>query len=194
MYIPCAIPALLGVTAALPAFLSEIRQLIDISPVISPKIGIGGDNSCLGLGISVCNPINVDGTQNSYNSAGDDSDTTESTDEDVSQNGGLLGIDLDLSPILDLGGDNSCLGLGISACDPINVDGTQNSHNTAVNGDGNSQAESESGTAHESNALINLSPDISPELDIGGDNSCLGVGVSVCDPINVGGTQGSNNS
>ncbi|KAF3057461.1 hypothetical protein GL218_06237 [Daldinia childiae] len=96
---------------------------------------------------------------------------------------------INLSPNLDLGltanNDNSCLGLGISVCDPITVDSEKNS--TVVHDNGSKAKEEPSTTDNGSgNSLINLSPDVDLGLNLSNENSCLGIGISACDPITVG--------
>ncbi|KAI0011957.1 hypothetical protein F4779DRAFT_571083 [Xylariaceae sp. FL0662B] len=118
----------------------------------------------------------------------------QSSSSSSSAGSGLINISPDISPDLHLSDKNSCLGLGISVCDPINVGGTQNSNN---GGDGSSTTEKAASQPDSSNSgggsLINLSPTISPDLDLDDSDSCLGIGISACDPINVNGTQNSNN-
>lgn len=107
------------------------RGLLNLSPVLDPDVKLGGDNSCTGIGISACNPINVGGEQNNDQSEETDNevndDTNQETDNKAVDNGSdsLINIAPDISPDLSLGGDNGCLGIGISVCDPINVDGSQ---------------------------------------------------------------------
>ncbi|KAI1656972.1 hypothetical protein F4813DRAFT_118301 [Daldinia decipiens] len=98
---------------------------------------------------------------------------------------------INLSPNLDLGlnasNDNSCLGLGISVCDPITVDSEKNS--TVVHDDGSKAKTKEEPSTNDSgsgDSLINLSPDVDLGLDLSNENSCLGIGISACDPITVG--------
>ncbi|KAL7620241.1 hypothetical protein AAE478_009234 [Parahypoxylon ruwenzoriense] len=97
---------------------------------------------------------------------------------------------INLSPDLDLGlnfsNDNSCLGIGISVCDPITVDSTKNSTATDNTPKSKAKKEPNNNSASGDNSLINLSPDISSDLNISNDNSCLGIGISACDPITVG--------
>lgn len=104
---------------------------------------------------------------------------------------GLLNLSPVLDPVLKLGGDHSCTGVGISACDPINVGGEQNNDQSQDNTVGNKEGE---GKVEDdgNDSLINIAPDISPDISIGGDNGCLGIGISVCNPINVDGSQGNS--
>ncbi|KAI1077639.1 hypothetical protein F5B20DRAFT_257572 [Whalleya microplaca] len=242
--------SLAGVAYSLPTFTTEKRSLIDLSPDVDPTIGLDNAHSCLGIGISVCDPINVGGVQNSNN--GDSSypqsnprsypvskpqsypestpvstavpypestpvstavsypestpvsypestpvsypESGEKAEESVkdkdSNGGGLLNLSPDISPDINLNNADSCLGLGISVCDPINVGGTQNSNN---GGSDFSKGKAPSKPSNSgSGDLINLSPTISPALGLDNSNSCLGIGISACDPINVDGTQNSN--
>ncbi|KAI1262840.1 hypothetical protein F5Y18DRAFT_396434 [Xylariaceae sp. FL1019] len=164
-------------------------SLIDLSPVVSPDIDLSSSNDCFGIGISACDPINVDGTQNSNNNNAAKSVKSTSTTDSNSSSDSLINISPDVSPDVDLSSSNDCIGLGISVCDPINVDGTQNSNNN----NGESTSEKATSTS-EGGSLINLSPTVSPDLDLSSSNDCFGIGISACDPINVGGTQGSNNN
>ncbi|KAI0849671.1 hypothetical protein F5Y00DRAFT_235465 [Daldinia vernicosa] len=96
---------------------------------------------------------------------------------------------INLSPNLDLGlgvdNDNSCLGLGISVCDPITVDSKKN--DTVVHDTGSkAKAEPSTNDSGSGDSLINLSPDVDLGLDLSNENSCLGIGISACDPITVG--------
>ncbi|KAK7914388.1 hypothetical protein PG985_012091 [Apiospora marii] len=109
--------------------------------------------------------------------------------------GGLVNLSPNVSPKLGLSNDGSCTGVGVSACDPINVDGTQNSNNQNNNKEKASPTATPQGQSGSGGGgLINVAPVISPEVDVSNDNSCTGIGISVCDPINVGGTQNSHNS
>lgn len=164
------------------------RQLLDLSPVISPIIDLGGDNGCLGIGISVCDPINVDGEQNNSNSQ-DSTPEKEEDEEPEDTTVSLINISPEIIPEISIGGDNDCLGVGISVCNPINVDGEQNNSNSDESPE---EEEEEDEEVDNSVSLIDISPEISPDLSIGGDNGCLGIGISVCDPINVGGSQGNS--
>lgn len=103
------------------------RGLLNLSPVLSPVLNLGGDNQCTGIGISVCDPINVGGEQNNSNGDNTDKDEPQEEEKDDSDGGdSLINIAPVISPDISLGGDNGCLGIGISVCDPINVDGSQN--------------------------------------------------------------------
>ncbi|KAK7985288.1 hypothetical protein PG996_005470 [Apiospora saccharicola] len=118
--------------------------------------------------------------------------------QDVGQlggGGGLINLSPDVSPKVGASNDGSCTGVGVSACDPINVDGTQNSNNQNNNNQEKAPAATPaSSSGSQSGGLINVAPIISPDVDVSNDNSCTGIGISVCDPINVGGTQNSHNS
>ncbi|KAK8043681.1 hypothetical protein PG993_006111 [Apiospora rasikravindrae] len=107
--------------------------LINVSPNVSPKIGLSNDGSCTGVGVSACDPINVGGTQNSNNDSKQKAPNTTPAPSGQSgsgSGGGLINLSPVISPDVDVSNDNSCTGIGISVCDPINVDGTQNSHNS----------------------------------------------------------------
>ncbi|KAK8075124.1 hypothetical protein PG997_009787 [Apiospora hydei] len=117
--------------------------------------------------------------------------------KDVGQlggDGGLINVSPNVSPKVGLSNDGSCTGIGVSACDPINVGGTQNSNNNNSKEKTPNNTPTPSSQSGSGGGLINLSPVISPDLDVSNDNSCTGVGISVCDPINVKGTQNSHNS
>ncbi|KAK7962605.1 uncharacterized protein PG986_003430 [Apiospora aurea] len=116
--------------------------------------------------------------------------------EQLGGDGGLINVSPNVSPKVGLSNDGSCTGLGVSACDPINVGGTQNSNNSNNNSKEKTSntTPTPSGQSGSGGGLINLSPVVSPDLDVSNDNSCLGLGISVCDPINVKGTQNSHNS
>ncbi|KAK8061442.1 hypothetical protein PG994_007808 [Apiospora phragmitis] len=110
--------------------------------------------------------------------------------------GGLVNLSPNVSPKVGLSNDNSCTGIGVSACDPINVKGTQNSNNNNSNNENaptTTPAPSGQGGSG-GGGLVNVAPIVSPDVDVSNDNSCTGIGISVCDPINVGGTQNSHNS
>ncbi|KAI0160794.1 hypothetical protein GGR57DRAFT_456309 [Xylariaceae sp. FL1272] len=177
-----------------------IFGLVDTDLDIDPTIDLSSSNDCVGVGVSVCDPINVNGTQNSNNDnvdtpATSTKETSTSSNEDSSSDA-LIDVSPDVSPDLDLSSSNDCIGVGISVCDPINVDGTQNSNNNN-NDDDESSSETPTSTTEddsEGGSLINLSPTVSPDLDLSSSNDCFGIGISACDPINVGGTQGSNNN
>ncbi|KAK8104169.1 uncharacterized protein PG998_011202 [Apiospora kogelbergensis] len=102
--------------------------LVNVAPNVSPKVGLSNDNSCTGIGVSACDPINVGGTQGSNNNSNNKEKTN--TPAPSGQSGGLINLAPVVSPDVDLSNDNSCTGIGISVCDPINVKGTQNSHNS----------------------------------------------------------------
>lgn len=146
--------ALGSLTLGMPTFSLEAREarprgLINLSPVISPKLNLGQLLGCLGIGVSVCNPINVNGTQNSGTGA-ENSEASSNT----------IGHD-----------DQNC-----PKCTPSSGD----------------QKKPAAGNS-ETSGLINIAPVISPDISLSRQKSCIGVGVSVCDPINVGGVQNSNN-
>ncbi|KAI1414047.1 hypothetical protein F5Y13DRAFT_21342 [Hypoxylon sp. FL1857] len=208
--------SLLGAAHGLPTFLAEIkRALISISPDINLGLNLSNDNSCLGLGVSVCDPITVNSTTNStaVNNNGSKAKPVSTSDASDASNDTSSGDDslIDISPKvgLDLGvsNDNSCLGLGISACDPITV-GSDVTKSSTNNDDSSSEESSvPSSTADNSNSdsssgssngggLLDLSPTVSPDVNLHNDNSCQGIGISACDPITVNSTtsQTSNNS
>ncbi|KAK8122060.1 hypothetical protein PG984_010730 [Apiospora sp. TS-2023a] len=108
--------------------------------------------------------------------------------------GGLINLSPNVSPKVGASNDGSCTGVGVSACDPINVDGTQNSNNQNNNKEKAPAAAAPASSGSQSGGLINVAPTVSPDVDVSNDNSCTGIGISVCDPINVGGTQNSHNS
>lgn len=110
------------------------RSLVDLSPILSPKLKLGGNDQCTGIGISVCDPINVGGEQSKSNTEASHGET--SNERETSQpsdsgdgNASLLNLSPDISPDISLGGDSDCFGVGISACDPINVNGSQQNSN-----------------------------------------------------------------
>ena len=121
----------LVISAPLMPHIVEDRALINISPDLDISITHKNNNECVGLGVSVCDPINVNGTQNAVDSS-DNSSSTSSSEDDSSSSSDSSGGDalIDISPDLDINIDNSankeCFGIGISSCDPINVNGEQN--------------------------------------------------------------------
>ncbi|KAK6949388.1 hypothetical protein Daesc_009463 [Daldinia eschscholtzii] len=222
----------IGVAQGLPTFLAEHKrdQLINLSPSLNLGLNANNDNSCLGLGISVCDPITVDSKKNS--TVVNDNSGSKAKEEPSSKDNGSSGDSLiNVSPDIDLGlnlsNENSCLGIGISACDPITVDSDVT--NTVENVDSKAKDEpssamptptpttapatypvqasptssasssptssptsnSNSGSTSSGNSLINLSPEIKPDLNLSNDNSCQGIGISACDPITVNSTVNS---
>ncbi|OTB19429.1 hypothetical protein K445DRAFT_314313 [Daldinia sp. EC12] len=221
----------IGVAQGLPTFLAEHKrdQLINLSPSLNLGLNANNDNSCLGLGISVCDPITVDSKKNS--TVVNDNNGSKAKEEPSSKDNGSSGNSLiNVSPDIDLGlnlsNENSCLGIGISACDPITVDSDVT--NTVENVDSKAKDEpssaptatptptpttapatypvqasptssasssptsnSNSGSTSSGNSLINLSPEIKPDLNLSNDNSCQGIGISACDPITVNSTVNS---
>ncbi|KAI1137202.1 hypothetical protein F5Y05DRAFT_81429 [Hypoxylon sp. FL0543] len=218
--------SLLGAAHGLPTFLAEVkRALINLSPVIDPTVNLNNDNSCLGLGISVCDPITVNSTTNStaVNNNGSKAAALPTTTSSDSGDDSLIDLSPTIAPVVNLNNDNSCLGLGISACDPITVNSDVTKSSTNNNdsnneddssseesddtssptdeskSDGDCDEESESNSDSDSDSggsLLDLSPDVSPDTNVNNDNSCVGVGISACDPITVNSTttQTSNNS
>lgn len=103
------------------------RGLLTISPTIDPKLDLSGNNNCLGVGVSVCDPINV----NSSHTAGQNDNDNDNANQVQYGNdcrphadgndGSLITISPNLSPEVDASHNNDCVGVGISACDPINV-------------------------------------------------------------------------
>ncbi|KAK6859850.1 hypothetical protein PG995_003486 [Apiospora arundinis] len=81
--------------------------------------------------------------------------------------GGLVNVAPNVSPKVGLSNDNSCTGIGVSACDPINVNGTQGSNNNNSNPGKTTSAPApassgQSGSGSGGGGLINLAPVISP--------------------------------
>ncbi|KAI1762329.1 hypothetical protein GGR53DRAFT_501921 [Hypoxylon sp. FL1150] len=138
----CFILSFLGVALSLPLFRAEHKRdsIISLSPTVDPDLNLSNDNSCLGIGISVCDPITVNSTStetatkskaesdSATSSAPSSSSTADSGDSLINLAGGsgdsLINISPTISPDLSLSNDNSCLGIGISACDPITVGST----------------------------------------------------------------------
>lgn len=135
---------------SLEARATQIRSLINLSPVVAPNLNLSQLLGCLGIGISACNPVHVNGAQNSDNDDGSPKSSSDDTGHD----------------------DENCTG----------------STSPSSEGQGNAPAEN-SGKG----ALINIAPVISPDISLSNPNSCVGVGVSVCNPINVSGDQDSDN-
>ncbi|KAI1650075.1 uncharacterized protein F4817DRAFT_329647 [Daldinia loculata] len=203
----------IGIAHGLPILLAENKrdQLINLSPNLDLGLDANNDNSCLGLGISVCDPITVDSEKNSTVEHDNGSKAKEEPSTKDSDSGdSLINLSPDVDLGLDLSNENSCLGIGISACDPITV----GSDVTKTVKDGGDEAKVEpssaasttpaptaypvqpsptSGTSATSspttkssgNSLLDLSPKIAPDLNLSNDNSCQGIGISVCDPITV---------
>ncbi|KAI1463221.1 uncharacterized protein F4812DRAFT_447529 [Daldinia caldariorum] len=111
---------------------------------------------------------------------------------------------LKLDPTIDLGLDvnnkNSCFGLGISVCDPITVDSQKSSTVVKKNNNNNNNNRRDNRKDNDNNDIdnnnsnkmrgsdteINFNPDIDLDLhdfNLEGDNSCFGIGLSVCDSI-----------
>ncbi|OTA64008.1 hypothetical protein K449DRAFT_380947 [Hypoxylon sp. EC38] len=223
--------SLFGVAHGLPTFLAEAkRALIQIKPVIELGIDLNNDNSCLGVGVSVCDPITVNSTTsstavNNSNSSKaklkakeDSSDTkrTSNTSNDTSSDNSLVDISPELGLDLNLNNNNGCLGIGISACDPITVgsdvtksatNNNNESSSSKKSNESSSTTDNDSSSSNSNNnnnsnsdsdndgSLLNLSPEVSPDVTLNNDNSCQGVGISACDPITVKSntTQTSNN-
>lgn len=210
-----ALALLSGLTSSLPIFSTKtVRSLIDISPNISPDLDLSSDGSCLGVGISACDPITVshasttkkyvNGTQSSQDEEG--SSNSSSTDNSSSNStapatstattaaattatsgaGALININLNISPEVDLGGDNTCTGVGVSVCDPVTVgDGTSDSDEATDSASDDSSNDISTISDSESGRLINININVSPDIDLGGDDVCIGVGISACNPIKV---------
>lgn len=213
--------SLLGVAHGLPTFLAEVkRALIQIKPVINLGLDLNNDNSCLGLGVSVCDPITVNSTtsSNAVNNSSkqkikeDSRDTkstsTNNTSNDSSGDNSLVDISPELGLDLNVNNDNSCLGLGISVCDPITVGSDVTKSSTNNDNESSSEKSNDSSSITDNNSssnsnsdsddggsLLNLSPNVSPDVTLNNDNSCQGIGISACDPITVNSntTQTSNN-
>jgi hypothetical protein len=118
---------LVGAVYTLPTYPLQRRALLTIDPTLSPAIDLSNDNSCLGIGISVCDPITVGDTDSSEDGTSSTTSSTATEEKAVdtgSTSSGSSLIDLSpvISPDIDLSSDDSCTGIGISACDPINVD------------------------------------------------------------------------
>ncbi|KAI1802896.1 hypothetical protein F4811DRAFT_527386 [Daldinia bambusicola] len=230
-----------GVAHSLPTLLAEHKrdQLLNLSPTLDLGLSANNDNSCFGLGISVCDPITVDSKKNST-VVNNGSNGSKAKEEPSSKDNGSGGDSLiNLSPDIDLGlnlsNENSCVGIGISACDPITVDSDVT--NTVENGDSKAKVDPPSSTTTATltptptptkapatypvqaspttssasgasgasssptsspissptssssssggNSLIDLSPEVKPDLNLSNDNSCQGIGISACDPITV---------
>ncbi|KAI0103609.1 hypothetical protein F4814DRAFT_432041 [Daldinia grandis] len=205
-----------GVAHGLPMLLAEHKrdQLINLSPNLDLGLNVNNDNSCLGLGVSVCDPITVDSEKNSTVVHDNGSKAKEEPSTKDSGSGDSL---INLSPDIDLGlglsNENSCLGIGISACDPITVGSdvtntvedsssdeaktepspTASSTTTAypvqpspTSSTSASSSPTSSPTTNDSgNSLLDISPKIAPDLTLSNDNSCQGIGISACDPITV---------
>ncbi|KAI1090213.1 hypothetical protein F5B19DRAFT_332646 [Rostrohypoxylon terebratum] len=214
-----------GVTHSLPAFLAESkRSLINLSPDIDLGLNLENDNSCLGLGISVCDPITVDSKTNqttvhntpspSSSSSSTPSSSKATTDSSDSGDDSLINLSPTISLDIGLTNENSCLGIGISACDPItvgsdvtktvtNTDESSSDDTTETEQSSYPTASSESKAtptatttdndkSSSGDSLLNLSPSISPNINLNNDNSCQGIGISACDPITVNSTTTQN--
>jgi hypothetical protein len=116
---PAIIASLAMIASAFPITTEDIRRgLLNLSPIISPSLS--ASPGCLGIGISVCNPINVKGNQNT----GSGGSPTKQQQPQSSNGDYLVNVAPNVSPNVGIGG--GCTGIGISACDPINVKGNQN--------------------------------------------------------------------
>ncbi|KAI1774588.1 hypothetical protein F4818DRAFT_66449 [Hypoxylon cercidicola] len=200
----------LGVALSLPLFRAEHKRdsIITLSPTVGLDLGLSNENSCLGVGVSVCDPITVNSTTTETatkpqakapDSTQDDS-PAPTGDSIINPSGAsgdtLLNISPTITPDLNLSNDNSCLGIGISACDPITVGSdvtktvTEESDDDAAYDSSPAPSSTPASTAPSStsgagDSLINLSPSVSPDLNLSNDNGCLGLGISACDPITV---------
>lgn len=74
----------------------------------------------------------------------------------------------------------SLLDLGTLINSIIDLGGDQNNYGPQRGGEADSSTDSDG-----SGSLIDLSPTISLGLSLGSNNGCLGLGISVCDPIKV---------
>ncbi|KAI8624125.1 hypothetical protein F5Y19DRAFT_339585 [Xylariaceae sp. FL1651] len=182
---------------------SESGGLLDLSPVITPIVDLSSDNDCTGVGISACDPINVNGTQNSNNSNADARDfvpsSKQATDTSSGNDGSsLINLSPVVAPVVDASSHDDCIALGISVCDPINVNGTQNSNNNNnskdVTNTPSKETTMDTDCDEDDSSLVDIDPTLAPDLDLSSSNDCIGLGISACDPINVGGTQNSNNN
>ncbi|OTB05679.1 hypothetical protein M426DRAFT_319666 [Hypoxylon sp. CI-4A] len=217
----CLILSFIGVSHSLPAFLAEFkRDLITISPDVDLGLNLSNDNSCLGIGVSVCDPITVNSTETNTVTHSTTTSAVAQPTQSASSDNGLLDVSPDLNLDLGLSNENSCLGIGISACDPITVGSdvtktvnegdstaddentttsttasatttpTASSYPTSTTGEKASQTssaavDSSSSSSSKDSGLLDLSPTISPDLNLNNDNSCEGIGISACDPITV---------
>ncbi|KAI1448780.1 hypothetical protein F5Y02DRAFT_374671 [Annulohypoxylon stygium] len=211
-----------GAAHSLPTFLAESkRSLIDLSPDVDLGLNLENDNSCLGIGISVCDPITVDSKTNETTVDNTPSTSTSSssskakTDSSDSGDDSLINLSPTISPDIGLSNENSCLGIGISACDPITVgsdvtktvtksdesssdDTTETEQSSYPTASSESKSTTTTTAATDSDksssggGLLNLSPVISPDIDLNNDNSCQGIGISACDPITVNSTTTQN--
>ena len=100
------------------------RGLLNISPVISPDIDLPENPGCLGIGISVCDPITVDSKQRAEqkDNNGTSEKAAQAPPEGDENSDSLINIAPVIAPQVDGGDNTGCLGIGISACDPISVD------------------------------------------------------------------------
>ncbi|KAI1204811.1 uncharacterized protein F4807DRAFT_445768 [Annulohypoxylon truncatum] len=212
-----------GAAHGLPAFLAESkRSLINISPVIDLGLKLTNANSCLGLGVSVCDPITVNSTTADHASSSGSSPSKTIMELSNSGDDSLINLSPTITPDLDLTNENNCLGIGISACDPITVgsdvsktvtnsddsssdekpDTVQSSYPTATaTSESTPTTASASASASASNSdsssggsLLDLSPNVSPDINLKNENSCQGIGISACDPITVNSTTTQNAS
>ncbi|KAI4861507.1 hypothetical protein F4820DRAFT_433478 [Hypoxylon rubiginosum] len=208
----------LGIALSLPLFRAEHKRdsILTLSPTIDPGLNLSNDNSCLGIGISVCDPITVNSTTTEATTkpkakAASGSSSSSTTQDDATPTSGdtlinttgasgdsLINISPTISPDLSLSNDNGCLGIGISACDPITVgsdvtktvteesdDSTADDSSDAPSSTYPTSAPSATSTSKAGDSLLDLSPNASPDLNLSNDNGCLGIGISVCDPITV---------
>lgn len=104
----------------------------------------------------------------------------------------LLDLSPTISPVLDLSGGDGCFGVGISVCDPITVGGKKAVTNEAVTNTpawSNTTITAPTPTTpvqeDNSDALIVISPDISPDISLDGGDGCKGVGISAVSPLNL---------
>ncbi|KAI2628031.1 hypothetical protein GGS26DRAFT_130608 [Hypomontagnella submonticulosa] len=143
-------------------------SLINISPELGLDLDVSNDNSCLGIGISACDPITVGSeVTNTVNNGGDGSSngvapSKEKADQSSSRPGSYP----------------------TAASYP-----TTSSYPTSTVAPSVPSTPSTPSTPSNTNndgGLLNLSPEISPDIGLSNDNSCQGIGISACDPITVG--------
>ncbi|KAF6818133.1 hypothetical protein CSOJ01_02014 [Colletotrichum sojae] len=91
----------------------------------------------------------------------------------------LINVSPEISPKLDLSDSLSCLGVGV--CNPVTVDKNASPSGPAPSQPTQQQAPTKK--VGEGGSLVNVAPVISPDVDLSGLLSC--VGVANCNPVTV---------
>ncbi|KAF6838548.1 hypothetical protein CPLU01_02349 [Colletotrichum plurivorum] len=88
----------------------------------------------------------------------------------------LINVSPEISPKLDLSDSLSCL--GVAVCNPVTVD-----KNARPSGSAPPQLTQQQAPPQAGGSLVNVAPVVSPNVDLSGLLSC--VGVANCNPVTV---------